>query len=178
MPLHVRERKDVKIRKTLLSTPEFLSSNAILLYASFRSEVGTLELIDETLRIGKRVMLPRVESQISKLALFEIRSLSELSPGFMGISEPDLPDSRRRAVDDAGLVVIPGAVFDLSGNRLGYGAGYYDILLSGRAGKTPVAALAYEEQIVSLIPAEEHDVKVDIVITDARVIRVPRLSPG
>ena len=56
------------------------------------------------------------------------------------------------------------------GNRLGYGAGFYDRLLAGMKDKIPVIAPAYEEQIVENIPPEPHDVKVDKIVTDKRVI--------
>jgi 5-formyltetrahydrofolate cyclo-ligase len=83
-----------------------------------------------------------------------------------------LPDERIIAIDDIDLAIVPGAAFDYSGNRLGYGAGYYDSLLAERKRKMLVIALAYEEQIVDSIPPEEHDVQVDMIVTDKRVIRI------
>ena len=74
-------------------------------------------------------------------------------------------------LEDIDLMIIPGAAFDLSGNRIGYGGGYYDILLSERRREIPVVALAYEEQLVDKIPSEKHDVKVDMIITDNRIIK-------
>ncbi len=103
--------------------------------------------------------------------LYEVKHMDELTPGYMGIPEPPQMDERLVGIDDADLVIIPGAGFDFAGNRLGYGAGYYDSLLSQRTRKIPVIALAYEEQIVDSIPAETHDVKVDMIVTDKRVIR-------
>jgi len=104
--------------------------------------------------------------------LHEIKDISELSPGYMGIPEPSLSGERLVRLDDIELVIIPGSAFDCSGNRLGYGGGYYDILLSEGKRKVPVIALAYEEQLVDLIPSEVHDVKVDIIVTDKQVIRI------
>jgi 5-formyltetrahydrofolate cyclo-ligase len=68
-------------------------------------------------------------------------------------------------------VLLPGAAFDHRGNRLGYGGGYYDRLLARLKKKLPLVALAYEEQIVDSLPAEPHDIKVDMIVTDERVIR-------
>jgi 5-formyltetrahydrofolate cyclo-ligase len=172
IPLDIRARKDRRIREHLLALPEFISAHTILLYASFRSEVGTGNMIQETLGMGKGVLLPKVDAENSTLALYEITSMIELTPGYMGIPEPDLPDERCRTVDDADFAIIPGAAFDPSGNRLGYGAGYYDSLLSKRKKTFPIVGLAYEEQLVTSIPAEKHDVRVDIIVTDARVIRI------
>ena len=73
-------------------------------------------------------------------------------------------------LEDIDLVVIPGAGYDSHGNRLGYGGGYYDMLLAGRKKNMPIIALAYEEQLIDAIPAEKHDVRVDMIVTDQRVI--------
>jgi len=172
MPADVRHRKDIDIRRRLMSLPEFLTAQAILLYASFRSEVDTMTLMPEVLAMGKRVFLPKVDQDNARLVLYEIEEMGELTPGFMGIYEPGPTRSRPAAIGDADLVIVPGAVFDLKGNRLGYGVGYYDRLLSQRRGKGAVAGLAYEEQVVELVPAEAHDVKMDIIVTDERIIRV------
>jgi 5-formyltetrahydrofolate cyclo-ligase len=172
IPLDRRTQKDLRIKATLFALPEFLSAKTVLFYASFRSEVETLRIIQESLAMGKRVLLPKVDVKNSLLILYEIKSMNELAPGYMGIPEPDLPDERHAIIDSADLAIIPGATFDLSGNRLGYGAGYYDILLSARTKNIPVVAIAYEEQIVDAIPAEKHDVKVNVIITDERIVRI------
>jgi len=173
IPTDIKPIKDSLIRKRLISLPEFITAKTILFYASFRSEVETLSMIKESLEMGKRIVLPRVDREKHMLALYEIKDVSELTAGYMGIPEPLQGDERLRSIDDTDLVIIPGAGFDLSGNRLGYGAGYYDILLRKRKKKLPVIAPAYEEQLVDSIPAEEHDVRVDTIITDKRVIRIP-----
>jgi 5-formyltetrahydrofolate cyclo-ligase len=172
MPLEIRTQKDLQIKATLFALPEFLSSQTILLYASFRSEVETLSMIRETLSMGKKVLLPKVNLKEYLLDLYEIRNISELSPGYMGIPEPSLIGGQGAAIEVVDLAVLPGAAFDLSGNRLGYGAGYYDALLSMGKKKIPLVALAYEEQLVDAIPAENHDVKVTIIVTDKRVVRL------
>jgi len=172
IPLDIRAQKDLHIRGTLFSLPEFLSAKIVLFYASFRSEVETLSLIRESLAMGKKVLLPKVDRANHALTLYEIKDLKELAPGYMGIPEPDLADERLVGIGDIDIAVIPGAGFDLSGNRLGYGAGYYDGLLSRGSRRIPIIALAYEEQLVDSIPAEKHDVRVTIIVTDKRVIRI------
>ena len=172
IPLDIRTEKDLHIGETLFSLPEFLSAKIVLFYASFRSEVETLSLIRESLAMGKKVLLPKVDTKNSVLTLHEIKNMNELAPGYMGIPEPDLADERLAGIGDIDIAVIPGAGFDLSGNRLGYGAGYYDGLLSQRTKNIQIIALAYEEQLVDSIPAEKHDVRVTIIVTDKRVIRI------
>src|SRR4030042_4428056 len=163
--------KDSLIKERLFSLPEFIAAKTVFFYASFRSEVETLSMIKESLKMGKKIVLPKVEKKRHRLMLYEIKDISELSPGYMGIPEPSLSGERLVNLDDIKLVVIPGAAFDYSGNRLGYGAGYYDILLSEGKRKIPIIALAYEEQLVDLIPSEKHDVKVDMIVTDKQVIK-------
>jgi 5-formyltetrahydrofolate cyclo-ligase len=172
IPAVVKRQKDALIREQVLSIPEFASAKTVVFYAAFRSEVETQTLMEESLREGKRVVLPKVNREGHSLMLYEVKNMDELTPGYMGIPEPPQTDERRVDIDDADLVVVPGAGFDFTGNRLGYGAGYYDSLLSQRKKKIPVIAVAYEEQIVDSIPAEKHDVEVDMIVTDKRMIRI------
>lgn len=171
MSTDIKAKKDSRIKDRFFSLPEFIAAEKIFFYASFRSEVETLNMIEESLKMGKRIVLPKVDKERHRLRLYEIKDINELSEGYMGIPEPLPDDERLVPLDDIDLVVIPGAAFDYSCNRLGYGAGYYDIVLSERKKKMPVVALAYEEQIVDLIPSEMHDVKVDMIVTDKRVIK-------
>jgi 5-formyltetrahydrofolate cyclo-ligase len=122
--------------------------------------------------MGKRVVVSKVDKERQRLMLYEIKDINELTPGYLGISEPSLSDDRLKDIGDVDLAVIPGVVFDYSGNRLGYGGGYYDNLLPNIKEKTPLIALAYKEQLVDSIPLETHDVKVDVLVTDEGVIRI------
>lgn len=169
----VRRAKDSRIKEKIFSLPELQQANIIFYFASFRSEVNTISQIKETLNLGKRVVVPKVDNKAKELRLYEIRGLSELSPGCMGIPEPDVSEDRRVEINDVDIVIMPGAAFDTRGNRIGYGAGFYDKLLSGLNKKIPLIAIAYEEQIVDPIPPEPHDIKVHKVVTDSRVIECP-----
>lgn len=171
IPLEVRVRKDRLIREKFLSLREFIAARSVLLYASFRSEVGTGEIIRESLALRKKVFLPRVNAAAKRLDIFEIEREDELSPGFMGISEPRPADERRGRLDDMDVIVVPGTAFDRAGNRLGSGAGYYDISLSARTPRQTIIGLAYEELVVDALPVESHDIAVQIVVTDSRIIR-------
>jgi 5-formyltetrahydrofolate cyclo-ligase len=171
IPHDKRIAKDSLIKERLFLLPEFTRAKTVLFYASFRSEVNTFSMMNDSLKMGKRVVLPRVDRQNHLLLLFAISEISELKAGYMGIPEPPLHYDKAVSVEDVDIVVVPGAAFDTSCNRIGYGAGYYDILLSKRKKKAPVIGIAYEEQIVGLIPAEGHDVKVDAIITDGREVR-------
>ncbi len=168
LSISVRKAKDESIRSRLLALPEFINARTILFYASFRSEVDTIELLQNSLLNNKTVVLPRVDVQNASLTLYEILTTEDLAPGCYGILEPSVNEDR--SVHDAGidLMIIPGVAFDEHCNRLGYGKGYYDRLLSHK--NAPAVALAYEEQILSHIPSDVHDMKMDKVITDKRII--------
>lgn len=171
IPVAERKKKDKLIKFNLFNLSEFEMAKILLFYVSFRSEVDTISMIEESLQVNKRIIVPKVNKGTHLLRLYEIKDLKELSRGFMGIPEPNLPDDRIRDIKDIDLSIIPGIAFDHYGNRLGYGTGYYDILFSNTKYKIPIVALAYEEQIIDSIPYESHDIKVDIIVTDKQIIR-------
>jgi len=166
----IRKAKDSLIKEQLFSLAEFQQAPVLFFFSSFRSEVSTSAQIAEALSLGKRVILPSVDSLNKELRLYEIKQLSELSAGYMGIPEPAVAEERERDINDVTLVIMPGAAFDPKGNRLGYGGGYYDRLLSRLRRRIPLVALAYEEQLVDSLPSGPHDIRVHMIVTDQRVI--------
>ncbi|MBI4688243.1 MAG: 5-formyltetrahydrofolate cyclo-ligase [Nitrospirae bacterium] len=165
-----REKKSAEIIRRLFDTPDFKNAKSILFYASFKSEVETAGCLNSAIKLGKKIAVPLVDKKASRLRLYEIKDASELQSGFMGIPEPAVLEGREKRLKDFDLVVVPGVGFDVYGNRLGYGAGYYDKLLSNSESQVVTIALAFEEQIVSEIQGEEHDVKMDKIITEKRTI--------
>jgi len=170
IPENIKEEKDAAIRQRIIRLPEFTDAKTIFFYASFKSEADTIEMIKISLSHGKQIILPRVDKENKKLLLYKIKDINELAQGYMGILEPSVSEGKLTGLDDIDLIIIPGAAFDVLGSRLGYGAGFYDRLLAGMKKKIPIIAPAYEEQIVDDIPSEPHDVKVDKIVTDMRVI--------
>ncbi len=141
-----------------------------MFFASFRSEVETGPMIRRALASGKRIILPKVAGK--ELFLFEIRDFDkDVSSGAWGISEPR--GTARVRLDDIDIIIVPGAAFDRQGNRIGYGAGFYDRLLAEF--KKPTIAIAFEEQIVPALPADPHDVPMKKIVTEKRVIEAVRV---
>jgi 5-formyltetrahydrofolate cyclo-ligase len=172
IPPEVRRIKNRRICEKILSLDEVINARTLFFFASFRSEVDTFEMMRALLPAGKAVVVPKVEKERHLLLLYEVRDVDALMPGYMGIPEPPVTVGEIPAdVNDVDLVIIPGAGFDPAGNRIGYGGGYYDRLLAELRRDIPVIAPAYEEQIVGSIPAEPHDVRVSVIVTDRRVIR-------
>ena len=176
IPPELKALKETAIEKKLFGLEVFKTSKSILMYVSFRSEVDTINYLDDILKSGKKLILPVVDARHNVLKLYEVRDISELAPGYMGIPEPNIRENRSVTIKDIDLVIIPGTGFDTKGNRLGYGGGYYDRLLSYESKQLaevehiPTIALAFEEQLGEDIPAEPHDITVDMIITDERLI--------
>ncbi len=171
IPPEVRRAKNRMIQERLFALDPFGTAKVLFSFVSFRSEVDTFGIIRKAFMDGKKVVVPKVGRESRMLFLYEIKNMDELSAGYMGIPEPAaVGEERSFTIQDIDIVLIPGLGFDLQGNRIGYGAGYYDRLLSGMKKAIPVIAPAYEEQIVDSIPAEQHDRKVDIIVTDSRTV--------
>ena len=136
-----------------------------MFFASFRSEVDTAPMIRRSLAEGKRVILPKVRGK--DLALFEVNEFDkDVSAGAWGIPEPH--EKNPVTLDTVNLIIVPGLAFDELGNRLGYGAGFYDRILPFCQGVT--IALAFEAQMVPQVPVSAHDVPVKKIVTEKRVI--------
>lgn len=136
----------------------------IYTYMAIGSEVDTISMMQEFIRQGKKLAVPKVEGDV--IAFYEIQSVKDCKPGLWGILEPV---SYKAPAQDAGLILLPGLAFDEKGNRLGYGGGYYDKYLKSRP-DCICAALSYELQILEEVPHEEHDCRVDYIVTPERII--------
>lgn len=162
------------IQARVLQFPPYLHSRSVALYCSMQNEVETEAIRDHALVTGKNVFFPRFGPKDS-LELIRIGSASEFSQGRFGILEPT-GETRLAGRDREGLVVfVPGVAFDLIGNRLGRGKGWYDRLIKKDLGGATVVALAYDFQIVEAVPAEEWDQKVHYLITERSVIDCRRM---
>ncbi len=171
LPPRERARLSMAVWLLLSEMEAFAKAGRILFYASFRSEVETYDMMLSCLRMGKQVALPRAEPRSSQLFFYRVENLDELESGAYGILEPS---PRPRNLVDAStfdLVVVPGSVFDPRGQRIGYGGGYYDRFLVNEGAGLKRAGLAYGFQVVPRIPDQDHDVSVDWIVTDERLIQ-------
>ena len=168
IPSETRKHADSHIAERLFNRPEYRDARIIYCYMSFKDEADTASIIDESLRLGKQVALPRVSGK-RKMEFFFISGQKDLVTGFMGIKEPAGYCLEASAPSEDALVLLPGLAFDRSGARLGYGGGFYDTYLAKHAG-CKKAALAYSAQIAPEIPTEPVDVKTDMIITEKELI--------
>jgi len=164
-----------QIARRLYGLPEYRESRVIMFFLSFRSEVDTRSMVEESLARGKEVLVPKALPDSRELIASRLLDCREdLAPGAYGIPEPK--ESALRAVDplQIDLLIVPGVAFSEDGRRLGYGGGYYDRFFGRLRPEVPLLALAFELQIVPEVPVQPWDRPVDLIVTEKRVIRVGR----
>lgn len=145
----------------------FLSSQEvkkIAFYHFINKEVDLTLAVEEFLKAKDReIYFPRVHSKEGKLTFHLVKSLTELTPGYMGIPEPPSTSSQC-APEDLEIVLVPGLAFDREKFRLGYGGGYYDRFL--RKTKALKIGVAFSFQVQDFLPKESHDIKMDLILTE------------
>jgi 5-formyltetrahydrofolate cyclo-ligase len=133
-------------------------------------------LANKALEVGCRVVLPKV-SVWGDLELYLVENLSsEVKVGSFGIEEPTGGSIGAVPPELVDCFIVPGVAFDTTGCRLGFGLGYFDRLLARRAPGAVVVALAFECQIRTDLPAEKHDVFMDFICTEERILDCRRQS--
>lgn len=162
-------KKSNKIKKRLFAMAEFKRAKTILFYISYNNEVFTHEMIKECLSNEKHIVVPITDKKNRSLILSLLENWKDLDYGAYGILEPKKEKIKKIAINKIELIVVPGVVFDECGHRIGHGLGYYDRLLKYTK-NVLLVGLAFEEQIVEKIPAESHDIPVDKIITERRII--------
>lgn len=167
-----RIQNDKIILRNLIGLKEYRDANAIMCFVSFRSEVDTHDLIEESLRRGKRVIVPVVKREDNTLILCEIKSFLELKKGYMGILEPEIKESNIVEPNAIDLCFVPGAVFDDFGFRIGYGGGYYDRLIPQMREDAVKIGICYDIQRVEKLSPDEYDQKVDIIVTEKDILTI------
>ena len=169
------------ILREISSLASYRSAGTALAYVGFGSELQTGDFLRGTLDLGKTLLLPRVNRETKSLDIYEVRNLAEdLEAGTWGIHEPSPERCAPADLRIVDFVLVPGAAFDSRGGRLGYGAAFYDKLLANlRPSRTWLVAGAFEVQMVGDVPMQEHDVPVDLVVTEQRHYPPePPHSPG
>ena len=158
------------ILQRLFEQPSVREAQWLEFYVSYGSEVETSGMIAHALAHGKRVAVPKVEAP-NRMILSEIHHpVRELEPGWRGIREPKAEFLRPVPVDQIGVLIVPGTAFDEKGHRIGKGVGFYDRFLPQAVGRIPIVAVAFDLQVVPEIPVFPHDIPVDCIVTEKRVI--------
>jgi len=174
----LRKEKSRQIHVLLAGHPVVTGADHLFVYVHFRSEVQTMDLINQLIASGKTVSVPVTLLEESRLLAVQLTDpASQLAPGCYGIPEPTPARIAEAAVDPATIdtVLIPGSVFDPAGGRLGYGGGFYDRFLTEAAPLAARVGLAFELQLVEQVPMESHDQYMDILVTEQQIYDCRRI---
>lgn len=166
----IRERKRAMTEEEIVSRSEKLgvlfaqseaykNAKTIYGYLPYNQEVRTVPMLEQALKDGKKVAVPKVYGDEMKFLYLD--DLTKVSKGYAGIPEP-IADGPV-ADDETALVLMPGLAFDPQGHRIGYGGGFYDKFLAAEPNH-PTLALCYEFQLLPELDTEEHDIPVDTVL--------------
>ena len=157
-----QKRAEVLITERILGHQWYYLSDILLAFVSYGSEISTLDILEEALRTGKKVYVPKIVSGEDML-FFRIHSLDDLSEGYKGIPEPDgrsevYEYDEKEAMRT--LLLMPGVAFDPYRNRIGYGKGFYDRFLADKEGlRLRSIAIGHCCQMTDQLPTSELDVK-------------------
>ena len=169
-------RNSIRARKRAMTEEEIVSRSealAQLFYASeayknaktiygympYNQEVRTIAMMEQALKDGKRVAIPKCYGDTMKFIFID--DLTKVEKGYANIPEPIADEPV--ADDETALVLMPGLAFDPQGHRCGYGGGFYDKFLAAEPNH-PTLALCYEFQMLPHLETEAHDIPVDYVI--------------
>lgn len=171
--LHIQNKakKSNIITNKVISTENYKSAKVIALYCSMPCEVDTALLIEKTLSLKKKVVLPKIVKE-NNLEFYEIFSVDDINNvNFFGIKEPVVLEDNFISASKIDLMIIPGICFDIEKNRIGFGKGYYDRYLQINSSTEKMGICFYEQLLLEgHIPSDEFDIKMDMIITDREIV--------
>jgi 5-formyltetrahydrofolate cyclo-ligase len=150
----------------LANQPLWRNAQTVLMFAPLAGELDVWPLLSQAIEAGKSVALPLFDRRLRNYTACQIQNPdTDLHVGHFGIREPNTYCARLSS-SRVDLILVPGVAFDGKGHRLGRGKGYYDQLLDVIGGKR--CGVAFEEQLVSEVPCEPHDIRMDYLLTPTR----------
>jgi 5-formyltetrahydrofolate cyclo-ligase len=167
-----RVASSVQLCAKLKEKSFFQNAATILFFAPLPDEADVWPLLRESLAAGKIVALPQFDAKTQNYVARRVQNLQdEIVTGQFWVREPKSGCSKIR-LEKFDLVLVPGIAFDLRGNRLGRGRGFYDRLLQNVRGVK--CGIAFDGQVVKEVPAGKPDVPVDFILTPARCAAAAR----
>jgi len=169
MTAEQRSEQSRKACQHLIGIEQFQRAGVIMIYLALPHEVDTTAIILHAWQKGKTVAVPKVSWQQRHMIAVAISTLeTDFSTSYHGVRNPTtgLP----MPVEDIDLLVAPGLAFNENGDRLGRGGAYFDRFFACEQLRADKCGLAFSQQIVESLPMEEHDKKVDLLVTDEGVI--------
>ena len=171
MSTDARREQDIELCRIISELPEFNAAETVLLYAPLGAETDVLFLAEIAKKRGKRLAFPLCNTKNKTMTFHYAENISDLEVGAYGIREPKA-DAEIYGGEPA-VCILPGLAFDVYGNRLGYGGGYYDKYLA----ENSVFSIApVRDGFLSddALPVDGHDRKCDMIITLKGGVRISR----
>jgi 5-formyltetrahydrofolate cyclo-ligase len=166
LPVELLDEMSEEIQNKIIDMNEFTSANTVAAYHSIGSEVRTSRILNAVLQMNKRLALPKVIDE-TRIIFAEVKDLNnDLQVGMYNIMEPK---EHCLQVENIDLILVPGIAWDEHGHRVGYGQGYYDRYLAKI--NTFSIGLGYEFQVFEEIQYGKNDFRVNMLVTDKRIIR-------
>ena len=172
MPESAILEKSITISEHLFELECIKTAKTVMAYVDMPGEVKTDYIIKKLLNMGKDVAVPVCVPSTYELIASKILDLNELIPGHYGILEPKREYLRPMDPSTLDIILIPGLAFDIYGNRIGHGKGYYDRFLTKISLKTLKIGLAFSTQILAKVPVDHYDVPMNCIITEEGIISV------
>lgn len=169
MPSTIKIKNDDSIFKKIVSLKMYKESDIILTFVSTKIEVNTLKLINYSLKIGKKVAVPKCIDGTRTMVFYLIKSLDDLEVATFSVLEPIVSRCQKLENFNNSICIVPGLAFDIKGYRLGYGKGYYDRFLSNYNGIN--IGICYCSCTLNNLINGRYDKKVDYLITEKYVKR-------
>ncbi len=151
--------RSAKLSELFLASAAYRNAKTIYGYLPYNQEVRTVPMLEQAMKDGKRVAVPKCYGE--EMRFIYMDDLSKVEKGYANIPEPIADEPV--ADDKTALVLMPGMAFTKSGDRMGYGGGFYDKFLASEPDH-PTLALCYDFQMVESLPTEEYDIPVDCVL--------------
>ena len=148
-----------RLGELFLDCPQYKAAKTIYGYLPYNQEVRTVPMLEQAMKDGKRVAVPKCYGE--EMRFIYMDDLSKVEKGYANIPEPIADEPV--ANDPTALVLMPGMAFTKDGKRMGYGGGFYDKFLAAEP-QHPTVALCYAFQMVEDLPTEEYDIPVDCVL--------------
>lgn len=153
------EEASRRLAELFFETEQYKSARTIYGYLPYNQEVRTVPILEQALRDGKKIAVPKVYGE--EMRFISMSDLSKVEKGYAGIPEPT--EDGPVADDRRALVLMPGLAFDPQGHRIGYGGGFYDRFLA-KEPEHPTVALCYAFQMLPQLDTEDFDIPVDCVL--------------
>ena len=151
--------KSLRLGELFLASDAYKNAKTIYGYLPYNQEVRTVAMLEQAMKDGKRVAVPKCYGD--EMRFIYMDDLSKVEKGYANIPEPIADEPV--ADDETALVLMPGLAFDPQGHRIGYGGGFYDKFLA-KEPNHPTLALCYDFQMVEHLETEKFDIPVDTVL--------------